>query len=121
MYQAAVALKTFFSGFELPAYQEGTVPDSAVLPYITYSISEPEWDQKASMFARVWDRTTSNTRIIQKADQIIQAIGIRKKIPFAGGYLVIWPETPYIQIQVDGDARYAYINLAANYYNLPGV
>ena len=90
-------------------------------PYITFSIAEPEWDQKASMFARVWDRTTSNARIIQKADQITAAIGIRKKIHYDGGYLVIWPETPRTQIQVDGDTRYAYINLAVNHYNLPGV
>ena len=127
MYKAAEALTRFFSGFGLPAFQEGTIPDKdengnpIKPPYITFSIAEPEWDQKASMFARVWDRTTSNTRIMQKADQITAAIGIRKKIHYDGGYLVIWPETPRTQIQVDGDTRYAYINLAVNHYNLPGV
>lgn len=121
MYNAAAALKTFFSGFGIPAYQEGTIPEDKRPPYITYSLSAPEWNQKASMYARVWDRSTSNTFILQKADEIAAAIGIRKKIKFTGGYLVIWPENPNIQTQVDGDARYAYINLAANYYNLPGV
>lgn len=121
MYNAAAALKTFFSGFGLPAFQEGTIPEGTQLPYITYSLSAPEWDQKASMYARVWDRTKSNTGIIRKADQITAAIGIRKRIKFDGGYLVIWPESPTIQIQEDGDVRYAYINLSANYYNLPGV
>ena len=32
MYQAAAALKTFFSGFGVPAYQKGTVPDDVELP-----------------------------------------------------------------------------------------
>ena len=121
MYKAAAALKTFFSSFGLPAYQEGTVPEDKKPPYITYSIAAAEWNKKASMYARVWDRSTVNTFIIQKADEIAAAIGIRKKIKYAGGYLVIWPETPNIQTQVDGDARYAYISLSVNNYNLPGV
>jgi len=121
MYNAATKIKSFFSGFGLSAYQEGTVPDDKKPPYITYSLAQPEWNQKASGFVRVWDRSTSNTFIIQKADEIARAIGTRKKIKFTGGYLIIWPETPLIQTQTDGEARYAYINLAYNYYNLPGV
>lgn len=122
MYKAAAALKQFFSGFDLPAYQVGTVPDDVQLPYIAYSISSPEWNQKTSMYVQVWDRTTSNTGIMRKADQITAEIGERKILPLDGdGYLVIWPETPLIQIQVDGDFRYAYINLSINGYHLPGV
>lgn len=121
MYKAAAALKTFFSGFGIPAYAQDSVPDDVQLPYITYSLSAPEWNQKASMYAQVWDRTKSNAGIIQKADQITAAIGEGKKIQLDGGYLVIWPETPLIQIMVDGDFRSAYINLSVNSYHLPGV
>lgn len=122
MYKAAEALDAFFNGFGLPAYQDGTVPDDTPLPYITYSQGVPEWNQKASLYARVWDRTTNNSGIIRKADQITQAIGENGKIiPYdGGGYLVIWPESPLIQIMVDGDFRSAYINLSINAYNLPG-
>lgn len=121
MFKAAQALDAFFSGFGWTACQEGTVPDDEPLPYITYSISIPEWNQKASMYVRVWDRSTSNERIIKKADQITAAIGDGVRLLFDGGYLVIWPETPLIQIQVDEDHRYAYINLSVNAYNMPGV
>ena len=121
MYKAAEALKTFFSGFGYPAYQENSVPDDVSLPYIAYSLSEPEWNQKASMYVRVWDKTTSNERITRIADQITAAIGESKRIDFDGGHLVIWPETPLTQIQADGDFRYAYINLSTNGYHLPGV
>lgn len=122
MYKASEALKTFFSGFGLPAWSEDSVPDDEELPYITYSMSTPEWNQKSSMYARVWDRTRSNTRILQVADQITAAIGTTGKIiPMENvGYLVIWPETPLIQIMVDGDFRSAYINLSINAYQLPG-
>ena len=122
MYQAAAALKTFFSGFGIPAYAENSVPDDVQLPYITYSVAVPEWNQKASIYAQVWDRTKSNEGIIRKADQITQAIGAEGKIiSLTGGYLVIWPETPLIQIMTDGDFRSAYINLSINAYHLPGV
>ena len=120
MYKAAEALKNFYSGFGLPAFQEDTVPDDVSLPYISFSLSEPEWNQRASHFVRVWDRTKLNTGIIRKADQITQAIGTRKKIKYDGGYLVIYPENPKTQIVVDGDTRYAYINLSINTFNMPG-
>ena len=121
MYQVAAALKTFLSGFEMPAFQEDSVPDDIQLPYITYSLSEPEWNQKASMIVQVWDRTKSNERIIRTADQITQAIGERCDLELDGGYLVIWPETPLIQTKVDGGVRQALINLSINAYHMPGV
>lgn len=122
MLKTAEALKTFFSGFGLPAYAADSVPEDVALPYITYSLSVPEWHQKASAYAQVWDRTRSNAGIIATADQITAAIGDGgKRIPFKGGYLVIWLESPLVQIMVDGDYRSAYINLSINAYNLPGV
>ena len=122
MYQAAAALKTFFSGFGLPAYAADSVPEDVTLPYIAYSLNVAEWDRKASVYVQVWDRTKSNTKIIQTADQITAAIGDGgKKIPINGGYLVIWLESPLTQVMVDGDFRSAYINLSINSYHLPGV
>jgi len=121
MYQAAAALKSFFSGFGLPAYAVNTVPEGVQLPYITYSISVPEWNQKATMYAQVWDRSWSNTTIIRVADQITAAIRDGLKIDLEDGYLVIWPESPLCQIMTDGDYRSVYINLSINAYHYPGV
>jgi len=121
MYNAAAALKTFFSGFGIPAYAEDSVPEDVQLPYITYSYSAPEWNRKASMYAQVWDRSRSNTKVIGYADQITAAVGEEKRILLTGGYLVIWPETPLVQIRVDGDYRSAYIQFSVNAYHLPGV
>ena len=122
MYKAAAALKYFFSGFGIPAYSEESVPDDVDLPYIAYSLGIPGWDRKASIFVKVWEKTTSNERIIRIADQITRAIGTgERRIAMPdGGYLVIWPPDDPIQIQVDGDYRYAYINLWINAYNMPG-
>ena len=72
------------------------------------------------MYAQVWDRSTSNTGIITVADQITAEIGTGKKLDLEDGYLVIWPETPLMQIMVDGDYRPVYINLSVNVYQMPG-
>lgn len=121
MYKAAQAIDGFFSGFGYPAYEVGSVPEGTELPYITYSLNVPEWNQKASMYAQVWNRTKSNAEIIRIADEITEAIGEGLTIDIDGGYIVIWPETPLIQIQTDGDYRYAYISLSINAYHMPGV
>ena len=121
MTQTATALKNFFSGFGLPAYTTDSVPEDVTLPYITYSLAEPEWGQKATLYAQVWDRTKSNAGILQKADQITRAIGEGIILPMASGYLAICPESPLIQLMTDGDFRSAYINLSINAYHISGV
>jgi len=120
MYQTAKALKGFFSGFDLPAYTTDSVPEDVQLPYIAYSLAEPEWNQKATLYAQVWDRSRSNSLILQKADQITAEIGEGKIIALEDGYLVIWPESPLVQLMTDGDFRSAYINLSLNAYHTPG-
>lgn len=120
MVQVAAALKTFFGGFGLPAYTVESVPEDVELPYITYSLPQPEWNQKASLYAQVWDRSRQNTTILRVADEITAEIGQGIKIPLESGYLVIWPETPLIQLITDGDFRSAYINLSINVYQTPG-
>lgn len=121
MLQTATALKTFFSGFGLPAYTVESVPDEVELPYISYSLPQPEWNQKATMYCQVWDHSKSNSYILQKADEIIAEIGIGKRIQTSDGLIVIWTENPMIQLMVNGDERSAYINLSINSYHMPGV
>lgn len=120
MMEVATALKTFASSFDLPAYANGSVPDPVSLPYITYPVIESEWNQKASFYIQVWYRTTTNTELLTKADEICGEIGTGMIINLAHGYLVIWPESPLIQLMVDGDYRSAYINMSINAYHEPG-
>lgn len=121
MTEVAKALKTYFSGFGLPAYSTDSVPDDVELPYITYLLTEPEWNQKATMYAQVWQVSRSNSFILEKADEIVGDIGEGKRIKINGGWLVIWLESPQVQVIVDNDVRSAYINLSINAYHMPGV
>ncbi len=120
MRATAKALKQFVGSFGLPAYMVGTIPDDIDRPYLTFPLTEPEWNQKATFYIQGWYRTTSNTELLTKADQIVREIGTGLIINTDNGYLVIYPETPLIQVLVDGDWRSFYINLSINSYHMPG-
>jgi len=124
MRKAVQALDTYLNGFGLDAYAEDSVPDNAEFPYITYRVVDPEWHQKATFYVRVWFRSTSNADLLEKADQITGDIGEGKRLPFEGGLLVLWAESPKVQVMVDPNdraVRYAYISMSLNSYHMPGV
>lgn len=120
MRATAKALKTFVSSFGLPAYTVESVPKDVQVPYLVYPLNEPEWNQKASFYVQGWYRTTSNAELTAKADEIIKTIGIGITLKTDSGYLVIYPESPLIQMMVEGDYRSFYINLSINSYQMPG-
>lgn len=126
MTNTAAALYAFWSSFGLPAYTTTTVPDEdaqgapVAPPYITYSLPETEPLESATHYAQVWYRDTSNAALLAKVDAIKAAIGTGVSIPCDGGYVVLRPMTPLVQINVDAvpETRYAYINLQINCYHL---
>lgn len=91
------AIISFWSQFGWPAYDETTVPDSAQLPYITYNVSEDDFDHPVAQTISLWDRSTSWMSTESKKKEIKHAIGrggvmktyddgavwIRRGVPFA--------------------------------------
>lgn len=120
MRQTAKALKTFVGGFSLPAYATETIPKEVKLPYLTYPIVEPEWNQKSTFYIQGWYNGTDYTEMLAKADQIIREIGTGLIINTDSGYIVIYPESPLVQTFVKDDTRSFYINLSLNAYQMPG-
>ena len=116
----AKALSSFVGGFSLPAYTVESVPDDVSVPYLTYPLKEPEWNKQTTFYIQGWYRTTSNADLTAKADEIISTIGAGITIPTDSGYLVIYPDTPLVQLMVDGDYRSFYINLIINSFQMPG-
>ena len=120
MRAAAKAMKEFFGGFGLPAYTVESIPEDVTVPYLAYSLKEPEWNQKTTGYVQGWYRATCNAALAEKVDEIIQAIGVGITIPTDSGYLVIYPETPLCQLMTDGDYRSFYINISMNVFQMPG-
>jgi len=114
MTNTAIALYQFFSGFGLEAFVENNVPEEAQLPYITYQLTEPDWDDSQAMYARVWYRSTSFLAINAKVDEIRAAIGEGASIPTAGGAVYLSKGSPFAQyMPMEGDdtLKVVYLNI----------
>lgn len=120
MRATAAMLQTYLAGFNLPVFTAETIPEDTEPPYITYPMNLPEWTEKATFYVQIWYRTHSNTPLLEKADEILADIGEGKHLIGEDAILVIWPETPAVQLIVDGDIRSAYLNFAINAYQMPG-
>lgn len=116
MISTAEALYDFLSGFGIPAYGKDTVPDDAVLPYLTFPIKEPHWNSPTTFYVTVYylDEMSSRASIL-KADEIVNEIGDMTVIPCTGGYVVLRPDNPVLQeLPPEGNVRGTYINLQLN-------
>ena len=111
-------LQSFWSGFGLKAYDENTVPDGAVLPYLTYNVVVANFDEPVMMAASLWYKSTSWAAISQKALEINDAIGVGGvTVPFECGMLWIKRGKPFAQRVSDTDdtIRRIYLNIEAEY------
>lgn len=81
------SLKTYWSGFGLPAYEESTVPETATMPYITYEVAVGSLNGVIPLTASVWYRGNSWAPVMQKVTQMEPLIDRQVKI--TGGYLKI--------------------------------
>ena len=77
----AAALHSFFGGFGLTAYEENSVPDDAVFPYLTYSLTTDSFSDYPSTIAiSLWYRSTSWTAANAKCEEISAGIGYGGKL-----------------------------------------
>jgi len=92
------ALHAFWSSFNLKAYDETSVPDDAVLPYITYEVSSDDFGNKISLSASLWYRSSSWSDITKK-EQEISAYITRggRLVPYDDGAMWISKGTPWAQ------------------------
>lgn len=109
------AIFSFWSSFGLTAYDENSVPDDAVMPYVTYSDITDSIEYVALLTGSLWYRTPSWKEISQKRDEISEYIGIGGvTIPLDRGYLWITRGTPFAQRMADesdSEVRRIYFNL----------
>ncbi len=114
-------IDNFWNSFSWAAYDEGTVPDDASMPRITYSVVADSLGNPVMIPASLWDRSTSWERISQKADEISQAIETMypSAIAFDGGRVYVTKGSPYAQrMQEPSDPmiRRIYLNVDAEFF-----
>ena len=112
------AIYKFWNSFDIPAYDENTVPDTAKMPYITFSTATDNIDHPISLTASIWQESTSWQYVEDKAEEIAKFIGYGGYvIKLDNGYLYITRGTPFAQRVSDPveTTRRIYINLMAEF------
>ena len=118
---AQAALNSFWNSFGWDAYEENTVPEnifSTRSEYITYSAGWSEFGNPTMLTASLWQRATSWTGAVEKADQIADEIGLGGKIiPTDNGCVWIKRGTPFSQRMSDEDPtiRRIYLNVEVEF------
>lgn len=104
------ALYQFWSGFGVPAYRSGRVPDDAELPYITFDAAVGEFGYRTILTAYNWHKAPGATAA---AADLLDAIA--RKIPNSGfmlpvdgrGYMLIYRNggefQSYVEDEMDKD------------------
>ena len=115
----AAAIYQFWSGFGLTAYEENTVPEDAVFPYITYQLVTDSFDREVTATASLWYRGESWTDINAKTEEISQTISRGGKIIACDGG-AIWMKRgqPFAQNmgdESDGLIKRKYLNITAEF------
>lgn len=108
------AIHDLWSSFGLTAYDENDVPDSAVMPYITYSATVDSIDYVVGLYASLWYRSTSWLEISQKANEIGDYLGLGGRVvPLDRGYAWFFKGNPFQQRMGDEDdsVRRIYLNV----------
>lgn len=112
------AIQKFWSSFGLPAYDQYTVPLSAQMPYITYSVSERDFGYPVALTASLWYRSQSWEEIELKSYEIAKAISSGQVYPIDGGYLWIYKGSPFAQRladNADDTVRRIVLNISAEF------
>ena len=114
----AQALNSFWNSFNIPAYDENTVPDDAQLPYITFSVSEDDFDHPVSLTSSIWYRGKRWDEITNKFKEVSEVIGRGGiMVPYDGGALWVKRGTPFGQRASDPDdsIRRIFINVEVEF------
>ena len=115
----AAAIYHFWSGFGLTTYEENTVPENAVFPYVTYQLVTDGFDAEVMATASLWYRSESWTAINAKTEEISSQIGRGGKIiKCDGGCIWIKRGQPFAQNmgdESDGLIRRKYINIVTEF------
>ena len=113
-------LHSFWSSFNIPAYQESSVPDGAEFPYITYQEAAGSFGDTLLLRASVWYRSSSWKDATEKTEEINQRISYGGyNIPYTGGTLWIRRGAPFSQSAptdpADDMIKRKLINITAEY------
>ena len=113
-------IHSFWSSFGIPAYDESSVPDNAVMPYITYSASISSFEKPIPLTASIWYNSTSWEDASKKSEEIERRLSSYAIIGMGDGeYLFLTQGDLFAQRAYSEDDRVKriYLNVMAEYFS----
>lgn len=116
----AQAIHQFWKQFDLPAYDENTVPTDTEFPYLTYSVSTDSIGNLLALSASLWYRSPSWKDIQVKTYEIENALASTGYaiMKLDEGYVWFVKGTPFAQRMSDPEddmIRRMYLNVTAEF------
>lgn len=117
------ALHKFFNKFGITGYRNTSVPDDAILPYLTYTCPVSSiGEDPVSITVHTYHYTDSEAIPDAKAEEIRKAIGIGGVVLYCDGG-AIWLKwgSPWCQSLVDDtdkNIKRRYINITAEFLTI---
>lgn len=112
-------IHAFWSSFDIPAYDENSVPAGEKPPYITYDVVTGNFGTECAMSASIYYRSSSWAGVTEKLHEIERRItrgGIY--LPCEGGSIWIKMASPFAQRLGDANddmIRRIFINISAEF------
>ena len=113
------AFYKLWSMFNIPAYDENSVPDDATFPRIDYQVMTDSIDSPVFPIAKLWYRNTSWTAVDAKLNEIASYIEEMLPISLDNGYMNVTPGTPFAQrmtAEDDPTIKGYLINLSVEFF-----
>ena len=117
------ALYSFWSSFQLPAYEEPSIfslNEAPAFPYITYEVQTDNFGSVVSLSASLWYRTASWTAANTKAREISAVIGMGGFcLPLDEGAMWVKRGSPFSQSMGDGSddmIKRVVLNIEVEYF-----
>ena len=116
----AQGLNFFWNSFGVPAFDENTVPQTAPMPRITYSVATDSLDNVVYLSASIWYKDDSWQEITQKVEEIEKTLGEHGGVvlPLNQGLMYIYKGSPFSQRMSDPDdnsIRRIYMNIRVEF------
>lgn len=112
------ALHYFWSQFDVPAYDQSTVPEDAAYPRITYECATDNIGAQLILTGSLWDRSTSWKSVTELQHTIEATLGLGgQTIGYDNGLLWVKRGEPFAQRMNDTDdsIRRIVLNIEVEY------
>lgn len=112
------AIHSFWNSFDIPAYEENTVPKDAKLPYITYEVvTNVLSEYQTALTAHVWDKSSGWKYLNSKVEEIGKALN-GTRLVCDEGYIMLYRGEPFTNNTVDSEdntIKGKYLNITADF------